>query len=301
MDASPQRYDSQRGSLVEPAPRIRCRQATAADATAIAALLARGFPVRSLSYWTRALAQLGNRTTPPDCPKYGYVLEAGERLIGVVLLIFSEVRNGAATIIRCNVSSWYVETEYRGFASLLIASALRKKDVTYVNTSPARHTRRTIELQGFTCYARGQFYALPLLAPPMSGVRIRLVEADMSSADPEMEMLAAHAGYGCLSVICEVDGQTYPFIFMRARFARQYVPGARLIYCHDTADFVRFAGPLGRFLLKRGLPGVILDSNGPVAGLIGCYFPGKAPKYYKGPHPPALTDIAFNEIVLFGS
>jgi hypothetical protein len=303
MNASPRQDHDQQSSLAEQAPqapKVRCRLATAADVGAIAVLLTRGFPERSLSYWTQALVRLGDHPTPPDCPQYGYVLEVADRLVGVILLIFTELPADGTTIIRCNVSSWYVEAAYRGFASLLITFATRKKNVTYVNISPASHTRETIEMQGFTCYARGQFYTLPILAPPARNVRVRAFQPGAASTDPDSEILAAHLKYDCLCVICETDGRTYPFVFLRRRVARTALPGAQLIYCRDAADFRRFAGPLGWFLLKRGVPCVILNANGPTPGLVGRYFAGRSPKYYKGPHPPILSDIAFTEMVLFG-
>jgi hypothetical protein len=298
MDASTQQDHGQRGA--QPHSRVRCRRAEDVDAPAIAELLTRGFPVRSLAYWTRALAQLRDRPTLADCPKYGYVLEAGDRLVGVILLIFVALRAGDTKALRCNLSSWYVEDAYRGFASLLISAAIRKKDVTYINVSPARHTRRTIEMQGFSCYARGQFYAVPLLARPLRDVQIRVITADTPATDAETELLATHAKYGCLSVVCEWEGQSFPFIFVRRRFARNILTGAQLVYCRDSADFRKFAAPLGRFLFKHGCPAVIIDANGQLPGLAGIYFPGRAPKYYKGPRPPHLGDLAFTEIVLFG-
>ena len=77
------------------------------------------------------------------------------------------------------------------------------------------------------------------------------------------------------------------------------VPFAHLAYCRDLNEFVRFAGPLGRFLARRGILLVVLDSNGPVGGLIGRYFDGP-PKYFKGPDQPRLGDIAYSERVIFG-
>jgi hypothetical protein len=54
------------------------------------------------------------------------------------------------------------------------------------------------------------------------------------------------------------------------------------------------------FLLRRGLPLVILDANGPVRGLVGKYFDQTMPKYFKGPEPPRLGDLAYTETALFG-
>jgi hypothetical protein len=77
------------------------------------------------------------------------------------------------------------------------------------------------------------------------------------------------------------------------------VPYEYLAYCRDLKDFVRFAGPLGRFLSLRGITLVVLDSNGPISGLIGIYSDA-FPKYFKGPDQPHLGDLAYSERVMFG-
>jgi hypothetical protein len=66
--------------------------------------------------------------------------------VGVILLI-SSIPAGTAVTTRCNVSSWYVEP---GFQKSGVTDALRHKNFTYVNNSPARHTRPVIEAQGST-------------------------------------------------------------------------------------------------------------------------------------------------------
>jgi hypothetical protein len=55
-----------------------------------------------------------------------------------------------------------------------------------------------------------------------------------------------------------------------------------LIYCGDIANFVRFAGPIGRYLALRGRPLVIVDANGPIPGLVGVYRPAACRNTSKG-------------------
>ena len=73
-------------------------------------------------------------------------------------MIFAEADDGG---LRGNVSSWYVEPDYRFYSSMLIAPALRLKDVTLINVSPAPHTLPTIAAQGFQRYVAGSMAALP--------------------------------------------------------------------------------------------------------------------------------------------
>jgi hypothetical protein len=45
---------------------------------------------------------------------------------------------------------------------------------------------------------------------------------------------------------------------------------------------------------------VIVDANGPIPGLIGLFRRDSMPKYFKGPQPPRLGDLAYTEYALLG-
>ena len=94
-------------------------------------------------------------------------------------------------------------------------------------------------------------------------------------------------------------GRAYPFVF-RPRLVKGFIPCAQLIYCRDIADFARFAGPIGRYLARRGRAIVIVDANGPIPGLIGIFRRGSKPKYFKGPQRPRLGDLAYTEYAILG-
>jgi hypothetical protein len=284
-------------------PKIRSRQIAEADFDGVIELLVRGFPVRSRAYWRRAFAQLASHPTPPGLPRYGYLLECNGCPVGVILLIFSSVAEGNGSTIRCNLSSWYVEPAFRSHASLLIAQAVRHKNVTYVNISPALHTRPVIEAQGFSRYGSGQFLTVPALSATRADECVRIIGLDDAPGVPFDEshylLLRDHHSYGCISLWCVTRERAYPFVFM-PRWLKGVIPSAQLIYCPDIGDFVRFARPIGRHLAARGRPLVVIDSNGPIAGLAGRYFEGRAPKYFKGGATPRLGNLAYTEAVMFG-
>jgi len=285
-----------------PIPKVRSRQINDADIDGVVDLLTRGFPLRTRGYWQRALKNLSLHQTPAEMPKFGYLLESGGDLVGVILLIFSSIP-GDASRMRCNVSSWYVEPAFRGHASLLISQAIKHKNVTYVNISPALHTRPIVEAQGFSRYGDGQFVAAPALSMNGPGAAAKVIDVDTRPdaqfEHSELELLLAHKAHGCLSLWCVTPERAHPFVFM-PRLAKGIVPCAQLAYCRDISDFVRLARPIGRYLAVHGRPLVIIDSNGPIPGLVGKYINGKAPKYFKGPDRPKLGDLAYTEAVLFG-
>jgi hypothetical protein len=284
-------------------PRVRARQISDRDIDGVVDLLTRGFRLRSRDYWRRALEKLSLHRTPAELPRYGYLLESGGDLVGVILLIFSAIPGAGAPRMRCNVSSWYVEPAFRSHASLLISQAIKHKNVTYVNVSPALHTRPIVEAQGFSRYSSGQFVAAPALSMSGPSGAVKVIGVDQRPAahfEPgELELLRAHQELGCLSLWGVTSQAAHPFVFMPRR-AKGVIPCVQLIYCRQISDFIRLARPIGRYLAARGRPLVIIDANGSIPGLIGKYVDGKAPKYFKGPDRPQFGDLAYTEAVLFG-
>jgi hypothetical protein len=283
---------------------VRARPIASSDLEAVAALLRKGFGFRrSRAFWQRALDRLGARRVPDGKPQYGYLLEGDGRVVGAILAIFSTPRTGAdPDAVRANVSSWYVEPAFRSYASLLASQALRHRDVTYLNTSPAANTMPTLAAQGYTQYCDGLYVAWPVLARGTARESVTLVSGDRIPDAPhdtfEPGLLRDHAEYGCVTFWCVTGERAHPFVFGR-RLAKGVLPCAQLVYCRDTSDVARFAGPIGRHLAARLSPLVVIDAVGPLQDLPGFYVPGR-PKYFKGPSRPRLGDLAYTEAALFG-
>lgn len=283
---------------------IRCRQIEPADLPAIAELLTRGFPERDRRYWERGLWRLRDRDVPSGYPRFGFALTVRGRPVGVLLLLFA-VAPDADALVRCNVSSWYVEPTFRPYASLLVSAALRLKNVTYTNISAAPHTWPILAAQGYRRYVQGQAFVAPLLALPQPHVNVRGVESgDADALDrltPEIAaLLRRHAAYGCLSLVCDSREGAFPFVFVPRPILRSRLTAAQLVYCRDLADVGRLAGNIGRFLLRRGIVVAVIDSPVPLPRLVGVHFSAKAPRYAKGLHAPAPGDLADTELVVFG-
>jgi hypothetical protein len=175
-------------------------------------------------------------------------------------------------------------------------------NVTYFNISPAPNVRRIIEAQGFTRYSSGQFVASPWLTRGR-GRKTRIFEVgcshNMQFDSFERELLLAHTKYSCVSFWCETSTGADPFVFF-PRLLKGFIPCAQLGYCRSIEDFCRSAGPIARFLAFRGRPLIIIDSNGPIPGLMGTYVDDVSPKYFKGPNKPRLGDLAYTEAAMFG-
>ena len=287
--------------------KIRCREIAETDIDAIADLLTRGFPGRSRQYWLQGLHRQAAREVPRDYPRFGYLLDDDGSAVGVLLLLYASRSNGREATVYCNLSSWYVDPAYRNYAPLLTKIAQRNREVTYLNISPATWTWPIIETQGFSSYCSGLFFSIPALSGVRSGTTVETVSPETRAIEglPEtdLELLTRHARYGCLSLVCRTaDGGALPFILLPMRIRRGWIapPAMQLIYCRDIAEYVQCAGAIGRLLLRYGKLSVILDSNGPVPGLVGIFSMARGRKYFKGPHPPRLADLTDTELVLYG-
>ena len=289
------------------AQKLRCREIADTDLDAVAELLTRGFAGRSRGYWLQGLRRQAARQVPTGYPRFGYMLDNDGRAAGVLLLLYASRIEGGEAAIHCNLSSWYVEPAFRNYAPLLTKIAQRHKEVTYLNISPATWTWPIIETQGFSSYCSGLFFSIPVLSRAAPGMTVETIAPDTRSieglSDIEVELLTRHARYGCLSLVCRTpDRGAIPFILLPMRIRRGWIapPAMQLVYCRDIAEFVQCAGAIGRALIRHGKISVILDSNGPVAGLAGVYSSARGRKYFKGPHPPRLADLTDTELVLYG-
>ncbi|MGB9113995.1 acyl-CoA acyltransferase [Bradyrhizobium sp.] len=284
----------------------RFREILKSDLDAIGDLLTKGFVHRSREYWMRGLHRQGARSLPPGAPRYGYLLEHQGAPVGCLLLIYSSKIIDGEPATCCNVSSWYVDPAFRNYAALFASMTQKRKDVTYFNVTPAIATWPILEAQGFVAYCRGLYLSLPALSRGGHGVTVEVVTPDTAVIaglpDAELAMLKRHAEYGCLSLVCRTAEAVLPFIFFSLRKRRGIIPlpAMQLGYCRNIADYVKCAGAIGRYLLRRGTPIVIVDANGAVAGLPGVYSEARGRKYFKGPHQPRLGDLADTELAIYG-
>ena len=165
------------------------------------------------------------REVPEGFPRFGYLLDHDGTPVGALLLIHTARNDDGCTSIRCNLSSWYVEPAFRSYAPMLTKVAQRHKDVTYINISAAQWTWRAIEAQGFRRYCEGLFFSFPAVSRPAKAMRVEVVRQDAQAvvglSEADVALLARHAAYGCLSLVCRAaDGRAFPFVLQSMRIRR---------------------------------------------------------------------------------
>lgn len=279
---------------------LACRAIEEQDWPQVIECLHRGFPERPRRHWAEAFERMSQRPAVEDLARYGYVMDNSGQVVGVVLTLHFRHPGNA---LRCNLSSWAVDEDFRAYAGKLIMTALRRRDVTYLSITPAPTTLKVTKALRFRRFADGQHAFLPLLS--RTRAKARVIEARRGIAElgllseSDRSLLLEHADLGCDAVICLQDDTAYPFVLKPRRVVRGLLPCAQVIYCRSHADLRHCAHALGRYLARKGLFFSVVDACGPIPGLVGRYFAGIGPKYAKGPNPPEPGDLAFTEFAVF--
>jgi hypothetical protein len=254
-------------------------------------------------YFMELLQRMTKLPAISGYPRYGRILIYGSKVVGAIILIFSmRTRQEAIPVVRCHVTGWAVEPAFKPMATFFFARDVAQKDVTYLNLSASWSPRTIpiIEAQGFVRYSDGEFLSVPALEFSAPGKKVVIVSGEslpnMSFEASDRNLLLDHSSFGCISLWCLTPERAYPFVF-RPRLFKRIIPGAQLIYCSDIEHFVRFAGPIGRYLARRGKYVVRIDANGPILGLVGVYQHGVDCRYCKGTKPP-LGDLAYTHLAM---
>ena len=281
---------------------LRSREIEAYEIEFLASFLSDGLG-ETPKFYAEILYQLARRTAPSRYPRFGYVLESDWGIVGAILLIFSEVYANGEIIMRCHVTSWYVKPEFRTFAAVFFARALKDKNVTYINISARPAASKIIEAQGFKLYSAGQF-----IAPTFLNInrRRRAATAKVPPFPKEIELrmdpreralLDAHASFGCLVFCCSIGERAYPFVFQR-RWLKGLIPVVQLIYCRGIDELVSCMPEVARFLSAKGVFAIRIDANARIDGVKGRYYEGVQRRWFKGENAPRLGDLAYTQAVL---
>ena len=238
-------------------PDIRCRQIDEGDLPAVAGLLdARISEPQSPVLAARARSTDAARAAA-GLPKYGYLLETDGTPVGAILLICSAMpADGRDADAALQSLELVCRAAFRAYAPLLVSQALRHKDVTYLNVSAAPHTWPIIEAQGFSRYSDGIFVCLAGAERHARRRKSRGVRRAQRAAGGASIRSSRRSSRNTPRTAASACGarrpqRAYPFVF-RPRLVKGVIPCAQLIYCRDIADFARFAGPIGRYLARRG-------------------------------------------------
>ncbi|WP_245509210.1 hypothetical protein [Bradyrhizobium zhanjiangense] len=228
---------------------------TSADVHAVAEFLHAHLNTRIASAeWEAAI------TPPWACaqPNHGFLLRAGERIVGVHLAFYSERRMEGRTERFCNLAAWCVIDEYRSIGLRLLNALLAQKGYHFTDLSPSGNVvPLNSRLKFFHLDVASAL--LPNLPWPIWSPRVRIISEPgeigqiLRGRDLDIYRDHAHAAAARHVVIVKDDVPCY-VIFRRVR--RKNLPlFASILYVSDRALFKRVAKYVFRHLLLRhGIP-----------------------------------------------
>ena len=282
--------------------KLSCRPIGEDDLAAATQILYEGFAERPLAFWQGAIRKLATRSSPDGYPRYGYLLISDSAPVGCLLTIFAAAEPERGLGVRCSLSAHYTRAQFRSFASLMTMRALRHKEVTYLNLTPAPQTVTMLEAHGYQRFCVGGLLIAPQLTKPSPSVTVEPFRIGGAASEAlsavDQRILADHADMGCISLIAAGPDGPMPFVLQRRRVIRNLLPVTQLIYCRQIADFARVAGNLGRHLGIFRAPLMLVDADGPMPALHGRML--QLPKYYKGPQRPRIGDLSYTELPILG-
>lgn len=277
------------------------RQIEPEDIARVAILLNEGFPRPNQSYWSSVLQQLGARDRPPGTEQYGYGLTVDGVVRGIILTIPSTHRHSGESWTMINLSSWYVQPDYRGDSLALYLTACRRNDVTYTNLTAPRRPITAIVRFGFEQWTSGQIAGFALDStsrPDARHTMLKLAEAQSEGlGEEDARMLSDHREMGCLvTCLLTADGPE-PLVFLKRRI-KGVLPCAQLVLCRDESLLHDYGRTIMAWLWRRGHTFLLADCSGPVRGVRGHYFPGRRVRYLRGAKPGVFTDHTYSELIL---
>lgn len=277
------------------------RDLAATDLPEAVRVLCEGFPHRAPAYWHRGLDQMAALDTVPNTVRYGHGLFVDGAMRGVILSIPTVHAGGPLPQTYVNLSSWCVHPGHRGRSALQLyaQASSRHAEVTYTNLSATTHTLKAVVARGFQEWTAGQMLCVGTRSA--AGRRRFVPPAQALAAGlpaPVVRLLVDHERFGCLAVCVETPDRLVPLVFLKRSV--KGIPLAQLVYCEAIDDLVANGRAVSLWLARQGHPGMIIDASGPVPGLWGRYFPGKARKFFKGPPPRLAVDHSYSEMMFFG-
>jgi hypothetical protein len=252
---------------------------TSADLHAVASFLHAELNTHiSAAEWEAALI-------PPwesDQPNHGFLLRAGERIVGVHLAFYSKRQIEGRTERFCNLAAWCVIDEYRSLGLRLLNALLAQKGFHFTDLSPSGNVIPLNKRLKFS-HLNVATALVPNLPWPLWPSRVRVItdptEIEHSLSGRDLEIYLDHARTAAAHhvVVVKDDAPCY-VIFRRTR--RKNLPlFASILYTGNRELFPGIAHYVFRHLLFR---------YGIVATLAELRVVGKRPKpsiMLKSPRP----------------
>lgn len=262
-------------------------------------------------------------------PNLGYVLTAGDRIVGYIGAVYSRRNLAGRDVNLCGLSTLYVDPAYRSGGSAnpdhirnseaLIGELVARKNWNFLGLSPSPQAAAIHRRLGFRRICRERWAFVPDWPALGALLRARKVHSDLGTvlrALPEAErrMARDHVLYGCQCYAVECEGGHSLVITKRsyiprsavlgslplARARRGHLPASLVLYIGNrAAASARWHELVARVALaERAAAVVVAEWMAPVPAGNARRIPRYMDLLGEGVEPPAL-DLAYSELALF--
>ena len=262
------------------------------------AVLARGFPEKTESFWAEGLQKILASPSRRNAEAIGFLMAIGGEDVGVVLTIPGERSGPGGAQNVFNLAAWYVDEPHRWLAPRMLQKVVAQEAV-FTDLTPSAAAQQINQRLGFEILNEG-FQVFPL---PWTALRARkqarVISVDEAKlADDLRATLDQHARLGCVVAVLQDGSDHHPLIF--SRMTRRYLPGARVILTDGKKLIVDNLSVISRFLLRNGMLFLMMDANRADAAAGGIVSRWSAPTYVKGATDRNRIDHTYSELIFFG-
>ncbi|WP_291863079.1 hypothetical protein [Bradyrhizobium sp.] len=263
------------------------------------AVLKRGFPEKTESFWADGLQKILSSPSRRDAEPIGFLMTIGGADVGIVLTIPSERRGPDGTRDVFNLAAWYVDEPHRWLAPRMLQKVVAPATAVFTDLTPSAAAQQINERLGFRILNEG-FRVFPLpwtaLRPRKQARVIPLEEAELD--DDTRATLDRHARLGCVVTVLRNGADHHPLIF--SRMTRRHLPGARVILADSKTLIVDHLAVISRFLLRNGMLFLQMDANRADATAGSSISRWSAPTYVKGAADRNRIDHTYSELIFLG-
>jgi hypothetical protein len=261
------------------------------------AVLARGFPEKSESFWAEGLQKILASPSRRDAEPVGFLMAMGDEDVGVVLTIPRERGPDDAQDV-FNLAAWYVDEPHRWLAPRMLQKVVAQKAV-FTDLTPSLAAQQINHRLGFEILNEG-FQVFPLIWTALRARKqARVISVDGAKLPDDVRAtMDQHARLGCVVAVLQDGAAHHPLIF--SRMTRRRLPGARVILTDSKNLIVDNLAVISRFLLRNGMLFLLMDANRTDATAGGSISRWSAPTYVKGATDRSRIDHTYSELIFLG-
>lgn len=187
-----------------------------------------------------------------DAPNHGFMLQAGDDVVGAYLAFYSEREIAGRTELFCNLGAWCVLDEYRSHGLRLVRAMLAQPGYTFTDLSPSGNVVPLNKRLRFTSLDTSATAMLNLPWPVKSrGMTITSNVAVIGRAltGHELQLFRDHAHAAAAQHVLVTDGNRACYVILRRDRRKRLPIFGSILYVGDADLFHRATYLFSRHLL----------------------------------------------------